>query len=348
MSYFLRHIDAMTGYVPGEQPRDRTFIKLNTNENPYPPSQKVAEAMMPILLDGRLRLYPDPVATEFRRTAAELHGVEPGWIMAGNGSDDILTILTRAFAGPGDVIASAQPGYILYETLAELQNARFEVVPFPVNWSLEPADIAHLENPRIFYLANPNSPSGTVMTPTQVARLAEALPCPIVVDEAYGDFAETNCVELVKSHPNVIVSRTFSKGYSLAGLRLGYCIARPEIIAGLNKVKDSYNCDMLSLAGGTAALQDQQWLQETRAKIIATRARLAAGVAELGYLVPPSQANFVWCEGGPPAGDVYNALRDRDILVRLMRYPGREPALRITVGTDSQIDALLDSLGKIV
>lgn len=348
MSYFLRHIDAMTGYVPGEQPRDRTFIKLNTNENPYPPSQKVAEAMMPILLDGRLRLYPDPVATEFRRTAAELHGVEPGWIMAGNGSDDILTILTRAFAGPGDVIASAQPGYILYETLAELQNARFEVVPFPVNWSLEPADIAHLENPRIFYLANPNSPSGTVMTPTQVARLAEALPCPIVVDEAYGDFAETNCVELVKCHPNVIVSRTFSKGYSLAGLRLGYCIARPEIIAGLNKVKDSYNCDMLSLAGGTAALQDQQWLQETRAKIIATRARLAAGVAELGYLVPPSQANFVWCEGGPPAGDVYNALRDRDILVRLMRYPGREPALRITVGTDSQIDALLDSLGKIV
>lgn len=348
MSYFLRHIDAMTGYVPGEQPRDRTFIKLNTNENPYPPSQKVAEAMMPILLDGRLRLYPDPVATEFRRTAAELHGVEPGWIMAGNGSDDILTILTRAFAGPGDVIASAQPGYILYETLAELQNARFEVVPFPVNWSLEPADIAHLENPRIFYLANPNSPSGTVMTPAQVARLAEALPCPIVVDEAYGDFAETNCVELVKCHPNVIVSRTFSKGYSLAGLRLGYCIARPEIIAGLNKVKDSYNCDMLSLAGGTAALQDQQWLQETRAKIIATRARLAAGVAELGYLVPPSQANFVWCEGGPPAGDVYNALRDRDILVRLMRYPGREPALRITVGTDSQIDALLDSLGKIV
>lgn len=348
MSYFLRHIDAMTGYVPGEQPRDRTFIKLNTNENPYPPSQKVAEAMMPILLDGRLRLYPDPVATEFRRTAATLHGVEPGWIMAGNGSDDILTILTRAFAGPGDVIASAQPGYILYETLAELQNARFEVVPFPVNWSLEPADIGHLEKPRIFYLANPNSPSGTVMTPAQVARLAEALPCPIVVDEAYGDFAETNCIELVKSHPNVIVTRTFSKGYSLAGLRLGYCIARPEIIAGLNKVKDSYNCDMLSLAGGTAALEDQHWLQDTRAKIIATRARLAAGVAELGYLVPPSQANFVWCEGGPPAADVYHALRDRDILVRLMRYPGREPALRITVGTDSQIDALLDALGKIV
>jgi histidinol-phosphate aminotransferase len=348
MSYFLSHIDAMTGYVPGEQPRDRTFIKLNTNENPYPPSTKVAEAMMGILQEGRLRLYPDPVASEFRRTAAALNGVEPEWIMAGNGSDDILTILTRSFAGAGDVIASAQPGYILYETLSDLQNARFEVVPYPVNWSLEPADLAHLKNPRIFYLANPNSPSGTVMPPDQVARLAESLPCPLVVDEAYGDFADTNCVELVKSHSNVIVTRTFSKGYALAGLRLGYCIARPEIIAGLNKVKDSYNCDMLSLAGGTAALLDQEWLRQTRSRIIATRQRLATGVAELGYLVPPSQANFVWCEGGPPAGHVYNALRDRDILVRLMKYPGREPALRITVGTDAEIDALLNALGEIV
>lgn len=348
MSYFLNHIESMSGYVPGEQPQNRTFIKLNTNENPYAPSQKVAEAMMPILLDGKLRLYPDPVGKEFRETAAQLNGVEADWIMAGNGSDDILTILTRAFAGPGDVIGSAQPGYILYETLAQLQNARFEVVPFPVNWVLEPDDLKGLVNPRLFYLANPNSPSGTVMTPVQVARLAESLPCPLVVDEAYGDFAETNCVQLVKSHENVIVTRTFSKGYALAGLRLGYCIARPEIIAGLNKVKDSYNCDMLSLAGGVAALKDQEWLRETRSKILNTRERLATGVAELGYLVPPSQANFVWCEGGPPADEVYQALRERDILVRLMKYPGREPALRITVGTDSQIDALLSALQEIL
>ncbi|MFM1802747.1 MAG: Histidinol-phosphate aminotransferase, partial [Planctomycetota bacterium] len=133
MSHFLSHIDAMTGYVPGEQPQGRTFIKLNTNENPYEPSLKVAEAMMPILMDGRLRLYPDPIGTEFRKAAAELHGVDADWILPGNGSDDILTILTRALAGPGDVVASAQPGYILYETLAQLQNAKFEVVPFPVN-----------------------------------------------------------------------------------------------------------------------------------------------------------------------------------------------------------------------
>jgi histidinol-phosphate aminotransferase len=348
MSYFLKHIDAMTGYVPGEQPRDRTFIKLNTNENPYAPSQSVAEAMMPILLDGRLRLYPDPLASEFRRTAAELHGVDPSWIMAGNGSDDILTILTRAFAGPGDVIASAQPGYILYETLAELQNAKFEIVPFPVNWIISPDDVIGLKNPKLFYLANPNSPSGTIMSPELVAELAEALPCPLVVDEAYGDFATTNCISLVKTHPNVIVTRTFSKGYALAGLRLGYCIARPEMIAGLNKVKDSYNCDMLALAGGTAALLDQEWLIETRQKIWNTRARLSSGAAELGYLIPESHANFIWCEGGPPAQEVYDALRDRDILVRLMKYPGREAALRITVGTDPQIDALLAALNEIV
>ncbi|MCY2936433.1 MAG: histidinol-phosphate transaminase [Planctomycetota bacterium] len=348
MSYFQNHIDAMTGYVPGEQPRDRTFIKLNTNENPYSPSQKVAEAMMPILLDGRLRLYPDPLATEFRQAAAELHGVEPSWIMSGNGSDDILTILTRAFAGPGDVIASAQPGYILYETLAELQNSRFQVIPFPVNWKIGPEHVSGLKSPKIFYLANPNSPSGTVMTPGEVGELADALPCPLVVDEAYGDFATTNCISLVKSHSNVIVTRTFSKGYSLAGLRIGYCVARPELIQGLNKVKDSYNCDMLSLAGATAALKDQDWLIATRQKIWDTRSRLAAGAAELGYLIPESHANFIWCEGGPPAREVYAALRDRDILVRLMSYPGREPALRITVGTDHQIDLLLKALGEIV
>lgn len=348
MSYFLPYIDAMTGYVPGEQPRDRTFVKLNTNENPYPPSSRVAEAMMPILLDGRLRLYPDPVATKFRETAARLHGVHPDQIMAGNGSDDILTILTRAFAAPGRPVVSAQPGYILYETLAQIQNAPFHVIEYPVNWTLEPEHVKRLEKPALFYLANPNSPSGTAMAPDQVARLAEALPCPLVVDEAYGDFADTNCIELVKSHRNVIVSRTLSKGYALAGLRLGYCIASAEIISGLNKVKDSYNCDQLSLAGGIAALEDQDWLTETRARIIATRDRLATFASELGYLVPPSQANFIWCEGGPPAGEVYQALRDRDILVRLMRYPGREPALRITVGTDAQIECLETALREIV
>ena len=176
-----------------------------------------------------------------------------------------------------------------------------------------------------------------------------SLPCPLVVDEAYGDFAETNCVALVREHPNVIVTRSFSKGYGLAGLRLGYLIARPEVVAGLIKVKDSYNCDTLSLVGGTASLEDQDYLALTRSRILETRRRLTEAVRAFGYHVAESQANFVWCEGGPPASEVYQALKDDwKILVRLMRYPGLPDGLRITVGTDAEIDRLLEALRTLI
>ena len=170
----------------------------------------------------------------------------------------------------------------------------------------------------------------------------------MVVDEAYADFAETNAIGLVAEYPNVIVTRSFSKGYSLAGLRLGYLIARPAIVAGLIKVKDSYNCDTLSLVGGAAALDDQGSLTQTRGRIVATRDRLTKAVRELGYHVPESQANFVWCTGGPPAAETYQALKIRKILVRLMRYPGQPDGIRITVGTDAEIDRLLESLRALV
>lgn len=345
-SFFRPHIDRMAGYVPGEQPRDTGVLKLNTNENPYPPSPRAYEAIA-ATLDDRLRRYPDPMGSAFRQAAARLHGVEPEMILAGNGSDDLLTIITRAFAGPGDLLVYPSPSYILYRTLAELQDARVAEVPFGADWSLDPEAFA-LPGAKLAFVANPNSPSGTTLAPDQVARLAERLECPLVVDEAYADFAASDCVSLVASHPNVIVTRTFSKGYSLAGLRLGYLIARPEIIAGLVKVKDSYNCDSLSLAGATAALEDRDYLTQTRGKILATRRRLTDAVRALGYHVPESQANFVWCTGGPPAAKVYEALKAQKILVRLMRYPGHADGLRITVGTDAEIDRLLEALGPIV
>lgn len=346
-SYFRPHIDAMSGYVPGEQPRDGEFIKLNTNENPYPPSPRVAEAIARALADGRLRRYPDPVGTAFRESAARLHGVDPSMILAGNGSDDLLTIVTRAFVGPGDLIVYPTPSYILYRTLAQLQDARFVEVPFSDDWSLDPAKFSHPEA-RLAFLANPNSPSGTCLPPSEIARLADRLACPLIVDEAYGDFAETDGIGLVADHPNVIVTRTLSKGYGLAGLRLGYLIARPEVVAGLEKVKDSYNCDTLSLLGGQAALEDRAYLAETRGKVLATRRRLTEALRGLGYRVPESQANFVWCEGGPPAREVYEALKARKVLVRLMRYPGREDGLRITVGTDAEVDRLLEELHVVI
>ena len=189
-------------------------------------------------------------------------------------------------------------------------------------------------------------PSGA--SPWASHHIAERLDCPLIVDEAYVDFARSHCVGLVADHPNVIVLRTLSKGYSLAGLRLGYLIAQPDVIAGLIKVKDSYNCGTLSLLGGQAALEDQDYLAQTRGRILATRQRLTDALRALGYHVPESQANFVWCTEGPPAASIYEALKERKILVRLMRYPGLPDGLRITVGTDEEIDALLDALRRLV
>jgi histidinol-phosphate aminotransferase len=340
--YFQPHIDRMAGYAPGEQPQDGGFTKLNTNENPYPPSSRVLEALR-AAIGQRMRLYPDPLGTAFRVAAARLHGAEPEMILAGNGSDDLLTIVTRAFAGPGDRVLCPTPSYILYRTLVELQNGCAVDVSYTPDWRLEPADET-IAGAKLAFLANPNSPSGTALSPAEVAALAGRLDCPLVVDEAYVNFAATDCAGVVATCPNVIVMRTFSKGYSLAGLRLGYLIARPEIVAGLVKVKDSYNCDTLSLAGGIAALEDQAYLAETRGRILATRRRLTDALRALGYLVPESQANFVWCTGGPPALEVYQALKERRILVRLMRYPGHPDGIRITVGTDAEIDVLLENL----
>jgi histidinol-phosphate aminotransferase len=344
--YFRPHIAHMEGYVPGEQPQGGGFIKLNTNENPYPPSPRVKSALLEAVTD-RLRLYPDPVATRFREVAARLHGVAPEMILAGNGSDDLLTIITRSFVGSGDLAAYPTPSYLLYSTLIHLQDGRELVVPFSADWSLDVDDFVQPDL-KLAYLANPNSPSGTSLSRAEVARLAERLPCPLVVDEAYADFAAEHCIPLVRDHPNVIVTRSFSKGYSLAGIRLGYLVARAEVVAELMKVKDSYNCDALSIAAGTAAIVDQDYLRQTRSRILATRHRLTQALRELGYAVPDSQANFVWATGGPPAPEVFQALKGQNILVRLMSYPGFPSGLRISIGTDAEIDHLLDVMRRAI
>ncbi len=349
MSRFFRpNVVRMAGYVPGEQPRDGGFTKLNTNENPYPPSPRVKAALADAVTD-RLRLYPDPMSTELCRTAAELHGVRPDMVLAGNGSDDILTIVTRAFIGPGDPAAFATPSYLLYSTLLQLQDGLSVSVPYSDEWSL---DRAVLSRPglKLVYLANPDSPSGTAIPREEVAELAAMVDCPILVDEAYGDFADArfHSMSLLEKHSNVMVSRSFSKGYSLAGIRLGYLVARPESVEQLIKVKDSYNCDRLSQVAGVAALKDRAYLAETRGKILATRARLTAALRSMGYRIPDSQANFVWATGGPPPRPIFQALKERRILVRLMTYSGYPEGLRITVGTDEEIDQLLDALRQIV
>ncbi len=347
MSYFRPEIEAMAGYAPGEQPQSDDFIKLNTNENPYPPSPAVALAVEEAARG--LRKYPDPMAGAFRRRAAELWGVEPDWILCGNGSDDILTIVTRALVGQGQRLRLPYPSYILYKTLAELQGAQSEEVHFNADWSLPEAFAASSDQLRLVFLANPNSPSGTIVPPEKVLELAQRLPCPLLVDEAYADFAETNCMGLVAQCEKIMVSRTLSKSYALAGLRFGYIVAQPSMIEQLTKVKDSYNCDALAIAAAAAALGDQAWLAANRAKILATRRRLVAEMRNLGFVTVDSQANFTWnTHPRLPAKPLYEQLKRNRILVRYMNYPGWGDGLRISVGTDAEIDACLEKLREMV
>jgi histidinol-phosphate aminotransferase len=340
----------MDGYTPGEQPQGASkFVKLNTNENPYPPPPGIRGAIDEVLARG-LNKYPDPLANAFRMRAAELLGL-PGreWILCGNGSDDILTICTRAFVGQGELLRLPYPSYILYRTLAQLQGARWQEVRFNDDWSLPAAFGEPAPGLKLVFLPNPNSPTGTMIGREAILQLAERLPCPLLVDEAYVDFADWHCADLVKRNEKILVSRSLSKSYGLAGLRFGYLAAQPQMIEQLVKVKDSYNCDSLSIAAATAAIDDTAWLAENRSKIVATRGRLVAGLTELGFSVIPSHANFVWCtHPRHDAKTLYEQLKSAHVLVRYMNYAGWRDGLRISVGTDEQSEALLGLLKTIL
>ncbi|MCU0703706.1 MAG: histidinol-phosphate aminotransferase family protein, partial [Fimbriiglobus sp.] len=251
------NITGMAGYTPGEQLNAPHVVKLNTNENPYPPSPRVFESLQAALTGDTLRKYPQPLGDDFRTTAGRVLGVSPDSILIGNGSDDVLTILTRAFVPEGGVIASPTPSYSLYKTLADIQGAKFVTVPFTADWT--PPTPWPVKGAHLTFLPNPNSPSGTALRPEQVVRFAAEVNGPLVLDEAYADFCEWNGLDLVGKIPNLIVTRTLSKYYALAGIRFGFAVASPELIRQLVKVKDSYNCDMLSLTAATAAIEDQDY-----------------------------------------------------------------------------------------
>ena len=353
MPHFRKNITAMTGYVPGEQPQSEKLIKLNTNENPYPCSPKVKAAIGHACQQG-LHKYPDPGATAFRIRVAELlsgdvPGIGPDWILCGNGSDDILTIVTRALVESGDLVRFPNPSYLLYNTLGAIQGAQCDPVDFRDDWSLGEDFTAATKRLSLAFLANPNSPSGTIVLPERIAEIAATLPCPLLVDEAYADFADTNCLALVAENEDVMVSRTLSKSYALAGLRFGFLVAQPHMIRELAKVKDSYNCDALSIAGATAAVDDRQWFEDTRSAILASRTRLTAELLNRGFECAPTQANFVWCQHPKHVAEqLYLNLKSQGVLVRYMTYPNWTDGLRITVGTDAQIVAFLTLLDGLL
>lgn len=347
MSYFKEHIEKMTGYIPGEQPRDGVYTKLNTNENPYPPSQHVLEAIRNSL-NETLRLYPDPVAMAARLKIAEVLKTKPERVMAGNGSDDLLSIIVRSFAGPGDKIVFPYPSYMLYKTLSELQNGAACMIDFTEDYIL-PEDFI-VKGAKVSFIANPNSPSGTMISHREISRLASEIDGVLVIDEAYADFSDENCLPLVERHDNVLLLRTLSKSYSLAGIRFGFCVAQESLIQGMMKVKDSYNVDRLGIVAAVAAMEDQKTMMEHVEKIIKTREYLTKALQGMGFFIYPSHANFVLarCMKGVSAQNLYNELKKRKILVRYFNIRRLDDCLRITIGTQEEIDLLIKNLKDLL
>lgn len=346
MRFFRRIVEDMDPYAPGEQPRDGRTVKLNTNENPHPPSPRVTAALAEAVGD-RLRLYPRPMADELRERAARTYGLRPANVLVGNGSDDLLAILFRACVDPGTRVAYPVPTYSLYDTLVTLHDGQPARIPWGPEWTL-PDTLLNVDA-RLILLCNPNSPSGSLVPPDAVRALAETQRGLVVVDEAYVDFAESHSLGLAGDLPNVVVLRTLSKSFSLAGMRIGLLFGPEAVVGMLAKVKDSYNVNRLSIVAGAAALSDMRSMEENVRRIRRTREELSEGLRGLGFEVVPSHANFVLARRrGVDLGPLQERLRRRGVLVRHFETDDLRDALRITVGTDEEIRVLLRVLGQLV
>ncbi|MGN0853282.1 MAG: histidinol-phosphate transaminase [Kiritimatiellia bacterium] len=345
-----RSVAALTPYTPGEQPRDRHVVKLNTNENPYLPSPLVERVLKGFDLD-RLRRYPDPVFQELREKIAGIWGTTPERVFVGNGSDEVLTLMARAFVDDDEAIGAFDPSYSLYRTLAAIRNVPFVPSPLAPDFSwTEPVVADGARAVALFLLTNPNAPTSIRYPAAPIAAFARRFAGVVVVDEAYADFADGNCVGLATAadNRNVIVMRTLSKSFSLAGLRLGFCIGPADLIGALYKVKDSYNCDALAQAAALAALSDLPWMRRNVAKVVKSREETAARLRARGWDVPPSQTNFLFARPAHrPAAAIFESLRARGIFVRHFPGPRTGERLRITIGTDADMQTLLAALADL-
>ena len=354
MSYERTNIRDMAGYLWGEQPQDADPCKLNTNENPYPPSPQVAAALRAFDA-ATLRTYPQPTADALRTKLAERHGLDLDGVLVTNGGDEALRLAITTFVAPGTPLGCAHPSYSLYPVLAGIQDASVLPVHYNDAWTL-PKDFAAQANAagaRLTCLVNPHAPSGRLMGVEQSAELAAALNGVLLLDEAYADFIDPSLgydsAPLLRDFDNLLILRSFSKGYSLAGLRLGYLLGQPALIAPLlTKTRDSYNVDAISQALGLAALQDAAYAEDAWAKVRQERERLRDGLAQLGLHAPPSQANFLLASvpghARLSAGDLYAALRAQGILVRHFNASKLRDKLRISVGTGEQNQRLLKAI----
>ncbi len=348
------------GYVPGEQPKIKGLIKLNTNENPYPPSPKVLKAVKEAV-DGRFRLYPNPTSQVVREKLAKLHRCKPGNVIVGNGSDELLALVIRAVveaagkkSASNSTVQYFTPSYSLYPVLAAIHGAATNAVPLAQDFAIP--SVAQLKKGKkwdfqaaLTFVTTPNAPSGRGYSTKQLEDLCRAQKGIIVLDEAYVDFAKENAMALATKYPHVIVSRTFSKAYSLCYQRVGYFVTHPDLIAALDTIRDSYNVNGLGQIAAAATLDDLGYYRANFKKVIATRERLSGELTKLGFFVYPSQSNFIFARPPKfPAQDWLQKLRDNKILIRWFKYPETKDFIRITIGTDAEANALIKAAKRIL
>lgn len=344
------HIAALQAYTPGLQPTESGWLKLNTNECPYGPSPRAAEAIQAEITNAgdRLRLYPNPTSAPLRQLIAAQHGLTAENVLIGNGSDDVLNLLVRVFGGPAATSAFTLPSYSLYPVLVAIQNGAIKTVEFDRTMRL-PVEAIAASKAKVFFLTSPNAPTGVAFTPDEIEAVLQRFAGILVVDEAYAPFARKNCVGLLAKYPRLVITRTLSKAHALAGLRVGFALAHPEVIGLLDRVRDSYNVNRLSQAGAAAALADTGYYDAIIGKINRTRDHWAAEWSERGWFTYESQANFIFTEPQNSAGEagpavaksLYEFLLSRKILVRYFPSHALTASfLRISVGTDDEMLAV--------
>ncbi len=342
-SVLRKSLQGFRPYVPGEQPPDgEGWVKLNTNESPVPPSPRVIQAIKDAANDA-LRLYPSPTAAPAREAIARRFGLEPAQVTVGNGGDELIELCFRAFAGAGDSVAFPTPTYPLLEPLCRIHEVASSAHPtetfdeLPVSLGGDPAPLK--------FIVNPNSPTGALAAVEAAVSASSGV---VAIDEAYVDFAPRSALGLLSDHDNVVLLRTFSKSYGLAGMRIGFALGSREVIEALDSVKDSYNVDRLAIVAAVAAVEDEEHHKGLVGEVVGNREQLARDLAELGFEVVPSSTNFVFAKPPRPAIEVVQALRERRILVR---HYDREPIagwIRVTVGTREQLDRLLVAIKEIL
>ncbi|MBI9017293.1 MAG: histidinol-phosphate transaminase [Phycisphaerae bacterium] len=352
MSYnFRENIEKMQGYVPGFQPTGPDVIKINSNENPCSPAPGVFQALANLANPanaGKFQKYPPVMWDDFRKVASKLHDVPEEQIICGNGGDEILTMLVRCCCDENRPMAYPVPTYTLYPILADIQNCPVIEIPFEEDFDIPKALFE--TDAALTILCNPNAPTGTFVTPTKIAELAKAVKGVLLIDEAYADFAPDNCLKLLQTCDNIAILRSMSKGYSLAGMRFGYCLTSPRIAKAMTKVKDSYNINIAAQVAATAALKDQKHFQANRDLIITQRARVTNVLRELGFKLSDSNTNFLLATvpAATTAADIFEKLTEKNIYIRYFNTPELADKLRISIGTDQQNTKLIEALQEIL